>query len=83
MGVSIDGGSPKWLVYKGKIPSKMDDDWGYPFFRKPPNAHFTGVCPPNVGAFMASPLVKFCSTKETSVEADLCTYNALISAAEA
>ena len=25
----------KWMVYKGKSPSKMDDDWGYPYFRKP------------------------------------------------
>ena len=28
----------KWMVYKGKSQSKMDDDWGYPYFRKPPNS---------------------------------------------
>ena len=27
MGVSINGGTPKMMVYKGKNPSKMDDDW--------------------------------------------------------
>ena len=24
------GGTPKWMVDKGKSESKMDDDWGYP-----------------------------------------------------
>ena len=28
------GGYPKWLVQYGKSPSKMDDNWGYPYFRK-------------------------------------------------
>ena len=41
MGVSINGGgTPKWMVfiiYKRKSQSKMDDDWGYPHFGKPPN----------------------------------------------
>ena len=26
----------RWMVYKGKSQSKMDDDWGYPYFRKHP-----------------------------------------------
>ena len=26
----------RWIVYKGKSPSFMDDDWVYPDFRKPP-----------------------------------------------
>ena len=30
------GGTPKWLAYKGKSQSKMDDNWGYPYSRKPP-----------------------------------------------
>ena len=30
------GGTPKCLVYKGKSQSEMDDDWGYPHFRKLP-----------------------------------------------
>ena len=30
MEVSINGGTPKWLVYKGKSQSKMDENWGYP-----------------------------------------------------
>ena len=25
----------KWLVYNGTSQSKMDDNWGYPHFRKP------------------------------------------------
>ena len=29
----------KWIVYNGKFQSKMDDDWGYPHFRKPPYIH--------------------------------------------
>ena len=36
-GVSINGGYPhSWMVYNGKSQSKMDDDWAYPYFRKPP-----------------------------------------------
>ena len=35
MGVSINGGSPKWMVYKGN-PIKIWMIWGYPYFRKPP-----------------------------------------------
>ena len=31
-------GMPKsWMVYMGKSQSKMDDDWGYPYSRKPTN----------------------------------------------
>ena len=30
MGVSFNGGTQKWLVYKGKPHLEMDDDWGYP-----------------------------------------------------
>ena len=36
LGVSINRGTPKWMVYKGKFVYK----WmicGYPFFRKAPN----------------------------------------------
>ena len=29
MGVSINGSTQKWMVYKGKSENKMDDDWGY------------------------------------------------------
>ena len=38
MGLSINGGTPKWMVYKGKTekPIKIDDLGGYPHFRKPP-----------------------------------------------
>ena len=28
-----------WMVHKGKSVSKMDDDWGYPYFRKTPYVH--------------------------------------------
>ena len=31
------GGTPKWMVDKGKPKHKLDNDWGYPYFRKPPN----------------------------------------------
>ena len=24
------------MAYKGETPLEMDDDWGYPYFRKPP-----------------------------------------------
>ena len=32
------GGTPLSLVglFQGQSQSKMDDDWGYPYFRKPP-----------------------------------------------
>ena len=38
MGVSINVGTPiaGWFIMEH--PTKMDDDWGYPFFRKPPYA---------------------------------------------
>ena len=35
-GVSINAGTQKWMVYFMERLSKMDDDWGYPHFRKPP-----------------------------------------------
>ena len=35
MVVSINGGTPKWMVWKEKSDLEMDDDWGYPHFRKP------------------------------------------------
>ena len=32
------GGYPKsWMVYSGKPHLEIDDDWGYPYLRKPPN----------------------------------------------
>jgi hypothetical protein len=37
MGVSMNGGTPhSWVVYNGEYHLEMDDDWGYPYFRKPP-----------------------------------------------
>ena len=39
LGVSWVMGLPlyRWMVYLWwKIPLKLDDDWGYPYFRKPP-----------------------------------------------
>jgi hypothetical protein len=35
MGVSINGGTPKWIVYNGKSIYKWMI-WGYPHFRKTP-----------------------------------------------
>ena len=26
----------RWMVFVRENPTKMDDDWGYPYFRKPP-----------------------------------------------
>ena len=39
MGVSIAMGYPNgWIVFfLGNTQSKMDDDWGYPYLRKPPS----------------------------------------------
>ena len=34
-GFHSHGGTQKWMVHKGKSQSKMDDDWWYPYFRKP------------------------------------------------
>ena len=36
VGGSINGDTPKWMVYKGKYHLEMDDDWGYPYFSTPP-----------------------------------------------
>ena len=31
-------GYPKsWMVFVREDPTKMDENWGYPYFRKPPN----------------------------------------------
>ena len=38
MGISINGAIQKcWfmIIYNGKSHLQMDDDWGYPYFRKP------------------------------------------------
>ena len=41
MEVSINScGNLKWMAYDGKSHLEMDDDWGYPYFRKPPNGLF-------------------------------------------
>ena len=37
MMVSINGGTPKWLVHFMENPIKMDDNWEYLYFWKPPN----------------------------------------------
>ena len=37
IGFSINGDIRKWMDYMGKSPSKMDDDLGYHYFRKPPH----------------------------------------------
>ena len=29
MGVSVNMGSPKWMVYSGKSSTKIDEKWGY------------------------------------------------------
>ena len=38
MGVSIVMGVPQQLdgLFHGKSENKVDDNWGYPYFRKPP-----------------------------------------------
>ena len=41
MEVSINGGTPIWMENHGKSPLSMDDDWGYPYFRKPPYGKMT------------------------------------------
>ena len=33
--VSSNGGTQQWLLYNGQAHG-MDDDWGKPYFRKPP-----------------------------------------------
>ena len=36
-GFHSHGGTPNsWMVYVMENPTQMDDDWGYPYFRKPP-----------------------------------------------
>ena len=69
------GGTPKSLVYKGKSywngwftmgnPSKMDENWGYPYFRKPPNHPiFMGIFPWNPPALgdITTPMISTVKT---------------------
>ena len=38
-GVSTKGGYPQMVgLFQGKSDLEMDDDWGYPYFGKPPYA---------------------------------------------
>jgi hypothetical protein len=43
MGVSINGGIQKWLVYFMENPTKMDEDWRNPHFR---NLHMPSIYQP-------------------------------------
>ena len=36
MVVSSNGNTQKWMVYNNKGNPTRIDDWGYPYFRKPP-----------------------------------------------
>ena len=63
MGVSINGGTHRWMVYNKGNPTKMDDDWGYPYFRKPPygetdlyqlSSCFSGFDPDAIASLVAS-----------------------------
>ena len=36
-GFQSHGGIPKWMVFNGKSPFFMDEEWGYPHFGKCPN----------------------------------------------
>ena len=36
-GFHSHGGTQKLLLFFGENPVEMDDDWGYPYFRQPPN----------------------------------------------
>ena len=47
------GGTPLagWFIRKN--PIKMDDDWGYPYFRKPPNVEVSlAELPPKMSEFV-------------------------------
>ena len=59
MGVSINGGSQKWMVYR-ENPAKMDD-LGVPLFQEPPICE----CPSNIriscSAFLVFPQQRTCS----------------------
>ena len=43
MTISIVMGVPqkRWMVYVMDNPTKMDNDWMYPYFRHPPYVHMT------------------------------------------
>ena len=43
MEVSINGGYPKMVGFKGNIPLKWII-WGYPYFRKPPYGKIWQMC---------------------------------------
>ena len=36
MGFHGHGATSNWLVYFIENPTKVDDDWGYPYLRNPP-----------------------------------------------
>ena len=44
MVLSVNGGTPKAGWFIKEDPTKMDDDWGYPYFWKPPH-EYLGILP--------------------------------------
>ena len=43
MGISLHGTTPKMVgLFHGKSQSKMDENWGYHYFRKPPYGGIAG-----------------------------------------
>ena len=49
IGVSMNGYTPKWMVIM-ESPIEMDENWGYPYFRKPPYHSCNFTCLSAIGA---------------------------------
>ena len=52
--VSINGGIPNGLFVRDN-PTQMDENWAYPYFRKPPNPHLNNLKSRHVQSFINIP----------------------------
>ena len=74
MEVSLNGGTPNGWVIR-EIPIKMDENWGYPYFRKPPRGR--AALPLASSSSFFARLVRANKSNFTMVWCGIMVYNRL------